>query len=60
MSAEPLYCRVCGAEDYGCEHTFTENEDAHAPGAFCEVCGVVHTPDDPCWFFDRPPAGDAA
>lgn len=44
--SEPLYCRVCGAEE-GCEHSHD------ADGEYCELDGVIHTADDPCPFEPR-------
>lgn len=47
MCDEPLYCSVCGAEDWDCEHT------PGSPGEYCEIDGVIHTPENPCPFDAR-------
>lgn len=40
MSAEPLYCPFCGAEDFGCGCPLPlESGDDRAP-RFCEYCGL--------------------
>lgn len=41
---EPLYCRVCGAEDCWCDHDF---EDV---GPYCDVCGIIPAPGFECMF----------
>lgn len=41
MSAEePLYCAICGAEDWECGHSFSSDGYYHGP--WCEACGVKH------------------
>lgn len=44
VGVEPLYCRVCGAEECSCGHTFSDD------GPYCEINGVIHTADDLCPF----------
>lgn len=43
MSDEPLYCTVCGAEDWNCEHAQQETV-----GPYCEICGVIPAPGYDC------------
>lgn len=36
MADEPLYCVICGAEDWGCEH----GPHGEGPENYCEVSGL--------------------
>jgi hypothetical protein len=38
VSDEPLYCPLCGSEDYECRHTADEIDAG--PCEFCEICGA--------------------
>jgi len=43
---EPLYCPLCGAEDYDCEHTCAEREAR--PALYCEVTGCCFANGESC------------
>jgi len=47
VSDEPLYCVVCGAEDFNCEH------EPDAEGPYCDVCGVIPIEGGECVFYKR-------
>jgi hypothetical protein len=42
MSAEPIFCQACGAEDFECSC------GPGARGPYCEICGVADCTDDGC------------
>jgi hypothetical protein len=45
---EPLYCRVCGAEDCWCDHSFEDE------GPYCDVCGIIPAPGFGCVYMGGP------
>ena len=45
MSDEPLFCQVCGAEDWACPH------EPGTTGPYCEVCGVIPREGGECEYF---------
>ena len=47
MSDEPLYCQVCGAEDWSCGH------GPETTGPYCETCGVIPASGKACMFHTR-------
>jgi hypothetical protein len=48
MSDEPLFCTVCGAEDFACDH---DPRSDHGP--YCEVCGIVPAAGKECHFYKK-------
>lgn len=46
MSDEPLYCTMCGAEDFACDCGDPFPDPCAGHGSFCHLCGVKHDADD--------------